>query len=78
MRVTPLLDTEGVPIGASAIVRDVSERSKRDAELRQSWDFLERSQEVGHIGSFKAEIGPESILLLTPEGYRLDFHVELE
>jgi diguanylate cyclase (GGDEF)-like protein/PAS domain S-box-containing protein len=70
-RVFPWRSADGVIIGCSAISRDVSERHRREEELAQSREFLERTQEIGHIGSWRTTIGPESILQLTPEGNRI-------
>ena len=71
LRINPLYDPDGVIIGASAITRDVSERKRREEELEQSRAFLERTQEIGHIGSWQSQIGPEAMLQLSPESYRI-------
>ncbi|HWD23986.1 MAG TPA: EAL domain-containing protein [Acidimicrobiales bacterium] len=43
----------------------------RRAKLAARLEFLEESQEVAHIGSWRADIGPETLLQLTAESYRI-------
>lgn len=71
VRVSPIFDGEGRVIGASSIARDIADRRRREQEMRESRDFLERTQEVGHIGSWKTRIGPESLFTWTLETYRI-------
>jgi diguanylate cyclase (GGDEF)-like protein/PAS domain S-box-containing protein len=71
VRISPIFDLSGAVIGASSIARDISERHRREQELRESQAFLERTQAIGHIGSWKTLIGPESLLTWTPETYRI-------
>lgn len=44
-----------------------SQRAKLEAQLK----MLEESLEVAHVGSWRADIGPESLLQLSAEGYRI-------
>lgn len=71
IRVSPIFDAGGEVIGASSIARDIAGRRRREEDVRESREFLERTQEIGHIGSWKTRIGPESLLTWTPETYRI-------
>jgi diguanylate cyclase (GGDEF)-like protein/PAS domain S-box-containing protein len=71
VRVSPVFNQAGTVVGASAIARSIGDQRRRERELRESQAFLEQTQEIGHIGSWRARIGPESVLTWTPEAYRI-------
>jgi diguanylate cyclase (GGDEF)-like protein/PAS domain S-box-containing protein len=71
VRISPIFDPSGAVIGSSSIARDIGERRRREQELRESRAFLEHTQAIGHIGSWKTRIGPESVFTWTPETYRI-------
>jgi PAS domain S-box-containing protein len=50
---------------------DITERHRAERELRESRAFLERSQEVGHIGSWTSGVGDDSSLAWSKEVFRI-------
>ncbi|MCU1488664.1 MAG: response regulator receiver modulated diguanylate cyclase/phosphodiesterase with sensor(s) [Acidimicrobiaceae bacterium] len=71
LRGSPILDESGGVLGTVSIARDIGERLRRERELVESRALLERTQAIGHIGSWWAAIGPEALVTLTPEAYRI-------
>lgn len=71
VRVAPIIDGDGRVTGASVTARDVGERLRREQELRETRDLLERTQAMGRIGGWRTRIGPESVFTLTLESYRI-------
>ena len=70
-RLSPIFDESGTVVGVSSIGRDVGDRRRRESELRESQAFLEHAQSIGHFGGWKAPIGPESVMTMTLETYRI-------
>jgi diguanylate cyclase (GGDEF)-like protein/PAS domain S-box-containing protein len=70
-RFSPISDASGTVVGVSWIGRDVGDRRRRESELRQSQAFLEQAQSIGHFGGWKAPTGPESVMTMTLETYRI-------
>jgi diguanylate cyclase (GGDEF)-like protein/PAS domain S-box-containing protein len=71
VRVSPIVDAFGVVIGTSSFARDIADRRRREQELRESKQSLAHTQSIGRIGAWKAGFGPEKVLNLTPETYRI-------
>jgi diguanylate cyclase (GGDEF)-like protein/PAS domain S-box-containing protein len=71
VRFSPILDQSGTIVGTSLIARDVGDLHGRERRLRESSEYLERAQEIGQFGSWKSQIGPESVMTWTPETYRI-------
>ena len=71
VRVSPIVDEFGVVIGSSSFARGIADRRRREQELRESRESLAHTQAIGRIGAWKAGFGPEKVLALTPESYRI-------
>jgi diguanylate cyclase (GGDEF)-like protein/PAS domain S-box-containing protein len=71
VRVSPIVDAFGVVIGTSSFARDIGDRRRREQELRESRESLADTQAMGRIGAWRAAFGPEKLLTLTPETYRI-------
>jgi len=71
VRISPIFGDAGEVIGVSSIAHGLDRRRRRVQELQELNEFLERTQAVGHIGSWRTEIGPESVFTWTPETYKI-------
>jgi diguanylate cyclase (GGDEF)-like protein/PAS domain S-box-containing protein len=71
LRASATVDDEGTVTGALVVVRDIGERLRRDQELNSSREVLERIQAIGHVGSWDTRIGPEELMMWSPETYRI-------
>ncbi len=71
VRISPIFGDAGDVIGVSSIAHGLGRRRRRVQELHELNDFLEHTQSVGHIGSWRTTIGPESVFVWTPETYRI-------
>jgi diguanylate cyclase (GGDEF)-like protein/PAS domain S-box-containing protein len=71
VRVSPIFDESGAVIGTSSFARSTADRRRREQELRESRESLAYTQAIGRIGAWRAGFGPEKILTLTPETYRI-------
>ena len=71
VQIHPIYDDERTVIGASSIAHGLGARRRRLKELRESNEFLEHTQQVGQIGSWRTKVGPESVFTWTPETYRI-------
>jgi PAS domain S-box-containing protein/diguanylate cyclase (GGDEF)-like protein len=71
VRVSPIYDRGSRVVGASAVIRDITERKVAETRLRESRDLLERTQALGHIGCWSATWGETDDLYWTPEMYRI-------
>ena len=71
VRVSPIFDESGAVIGTSSFARGTADRRRREQELRESRESLAHTQAIGRIGAWRAGFGPEKILTLTPETYRI-------
>ncbi|HXW00396.1 MAG TPA: PAS domain S-box protein, partial [Anaerolineae bacterium] len=67
----PRFGHDGQVLGVYAIVTDISERKRAEEALRESQTFLEKAQEVAHIGSWKSEINGPRSLTWSKEVYRI-------
>jgi PAS domain S-box-containing protein len=63
-------DEDGVPLGATVVARDITERKATEAELRQSREDLDRAQAVGQLGSWRLDVR-EDVLTWSDETYRI-------
>ena len=57
LSVSPIRDSEGKVVGGSAIARDISQRKRAEAALRESLDSLKEAQVIGGLGSYILDIG---------------------
>jgi diguanylate cyclase (GGDEF)-like protein/PAS domain S-box-containing protein len=71
VRFSPIFDQSGAIVGTSSIARDVGDLHGREGRLRERSEVLERAQEIGQFGSWKSQIGAESVMTWTPETYRI-------
>jgi PAS domain S-box-containing protein len=71
VRISPIVDESGVVIGTSSFARGIADRRRREQELKESRESLAHTQAMGRIGAWKARFGPEKVLTLTPETYRI-------
>ena len=71
VRVSPIVDEQGVVIGTSSFARGIADRRRREQELRESRESLAHTQAIGRIGAWKAAFGPDQIPTLTPETCRI-------
>lgn len=62
---------DGKVVGEVVMVRDVSDAARRDLEIEQQREFLEKAQAVANIGSWVAELDGSDRLLWSPEMYRI-------
>ncbi len=54
----PLTDDQGKAIGIVGISRDITRQKRIELDLRNSKYFLERAQQVAHIGHWTLQAGP--------------------
>ena len=66
----PIRDEDGKTAGVVLIFRDITERKHAEDELRKSRVDMERSQEVGQIGSWRLDI-KRNVLTWSDENYRI-------
>jgi PAS domain S-box-containing protein len=69
--VSPIVDTSGRILGASSIARDIGERVRAEAALRESHYLLEEAQAVAHIGSWGSGVNMDDRLSWSKECYRI-------
>jgi diguanylate cyclase (GGDEF)-like protein/PAS domain S-box-containing protein len=70
-RYSPVFDESGEVIGVSSIARGVKDRSALEQELNDNRAFYEDAQTIAGFGGWKTDIGPESIMVWTPETHRI-------
>ncbi len=66
----PIRDADGKTAGVVLIFRDITERKHAEDLLRKSRIDLERSQEVGQIGSWRLDV-TRNVLTWSDENYRI-------
>jgi diguanylate cyclase (GGDEF)-like protein/PAS domain S-box-containing protein len=71
VRFSPIFDQSGTVVATSSIARDIGDFHRRERSLREGREFLERAQEIGQFGSWKSQIGAESVMTWTAETYRI-------
>jgi diguanylate cyclase (GGDEF)-like protein/PAS domain S-box-containing protein len=57
LNLSPIRNSAGEVVGASAIARDISQRKQIEMQLRDSLDSLQESQAIGGLGSYVLDIG---------------------
>lgn len=67
---TQIRSPDGTVLGVSAIMRDIRERRRREAELRRSREELNRAQAIARIGSWSVDLHGKE-LLWSEENHRL-------
>ncbi|MCX6903733.1 MAG: PAS domain S-box protein, partial [Verrucomicrobia bacterium] len=67
----PLYDPAGRPCGAIEVIRDVTEQKRVENALHESHSFLEKAQEVAHLGSWSSSLSAEQSLVWSSEIYRI-------
>jgi len=60
----------GEIIGVAATVMDITARQQAEEALRESQADLERAQAIGHIGSWRLDVG-RNLLSWSPENHRI-------
>jgi PAS domain S-box-containing protein len=56
LSISPIKDSSGAIVGCCGIARDISERKRRELELRTSEERLRLAQQAAHIGTFEWNI----------------------
>jgi PAS domain S-box-containing protein len=78
---SPIKDHRGKIIGASAIVRDISERKRSEEALRRSEAYLAEAQRLSHTGSWAWDVASNMFSYSSEENsriYGVDKHKDLE
>ncbi len=57
LSISPIRNSDGEIVGASAIARDISQRKRAEAALRESLDSLKEAHVIGALGSYVLDIG---------------------
>ncbi len=70
-RISPMVDHLGRVVGASAVVRDITEQRARERALRASEELLDRAQSIAHVGGWIAHLDGAETLVWTRETYRI-------
>ena len=70
--VSPVRNSGGKVIGASAIAQDITERKRAEAALQEKDHLLSESQRIAHIGSWRLDLkDPAGLLAWSEEMYRI-------
>jgi PAS domain S-box-containing protein len=56
LSISPIKDSSGALVGCCGIARDITERKRREQELRTSEERLRLAQQAAHIGTFEWNI----------------------
>ncbi|MEW6303770.1 MAG: PAS domain S-box protein [Verrucomicrobiota bacterium] len=67
----PFRDREGGVVAATSAMTDITERRRAEEALKQSRRFLEKAQEVGHVGSWISYPGSERTVIWSRETRRI-------
>jgi PAS domain S-box-containing protein len=57
LSVSPIRDSSGVIIGAASVKRDITERKKAEAELRQNQEQLWLAHQAARMGTWRWDVG---------------------
>jgi diguanylate cyclase (GGDEF)-like protein/PAS domain S-box-containing protein len=57
LSISPMRNSDGEVVGASAIARDIRQRKQAEAALRESLESVKEAQIIGCIGSYFLDIG---------------------
>ena len=68
---SPIYVPDGVIVGVSAILHDITERKRRERELSASRALLERAQQVGRIGGWTSGVALDAPETWTSETFRI-------
>jgi PAS domain S-box-containing protein len=63
-------DISGKPVKMSGFATDITDRKRAEEALLNQKDFLQKAQEIGHIGTWELDI-EKNELLWTDENYRI-------
>jgi two-component system, cell cycle sensor histidine kinase and response regulator CckA len=69
--ISPILDANGELVGASAVVRDVTDARRAVAELREKSFLLEEAQALAHVGTWTTGLGMDDEGYWSSECYRI-------
>ena len=70
VKVSFIRDEDGRPTGILGVTRDITERNKVEALMRENERRLKKAQSIAHIGSWELQI-PTNELIWSDEIYRL-------
>jgi diguanylate cyclase (GGDEF)-like protein/PAS domain S-box-containing protein len=71
MALSPIRSSDGLVVGGSAIVHDITERVRRENELSASRALLQRAERIGLIGGWTSGISPNAPGVWTREMFRI-------
>jgi diguanylate cyclase (GGDEF)-like protein/PAS domain S-box-containing protein len=71
MTISPIRSSDGLVVGSSSIMHDITERVRREHELSASQALLERAERVGLIGGWTSGIVPNAPGTWTSETFRI-------
>jgi len=69
--VSPMKDAAGRVFGAATIARDITERKRAEAALRQSEAYLAEGQRLSHTGSWAFDLASNKYIYASEECFRI-------
>jgi len=69
--ISPMKDAAGRVFGAATIARDITERKRAEAALRQSEAYLAEGQRLSHTGSWAFDLASNKYIYVSEENFRI-------
>ncbi len=69
--ISPMKDAAGRVFGAATIARDITERKRAEAALRQSEAYLAEGQRLSHTGSWAFDLASNKYIYVSEEIFRI-------